>query len=94
VSDTERFPKCYILGIASANIDPTWLVEKSSDHELKDRLPESLLNANLNEFTVWVDPLDATKEYSEGFLDHVTVLIGIALGKTAVAGVIHQPFYG
>ena len=61
---------------------------------MKEVLPNTLLNANLNEFTVWVDPLDATKEYSEGFLDHVTVLIGIALGKKAVAGVIHQPFYG
>ena len=85
---------CGILGIASQNIDPSWLVDISEQHELKDDLPESLLNANLDEFTVWVDPLDATKEYSEGFLDHVTVLIGIALGKKAVAGVIHQPFYG
>ena len=81
-------------GIASANIDPTWLVEKSDEHGLKETLPESLLTANLSDFTVWVDPLDATKEYTEGFLDHVTVLIGIALGKKAVAGVIHQPFYG
>jgi len=81
-------------GIASANIDPTWLVEKSDEHGLQESLPESLLTANLSDFTVWVDPLDATKEYTEGFLDHVTVLIGIALGKKAVAGVIHQPFYG
>ena len=81
-------------GIASANIDPTWLVEKSDEHGLKESLPPSLLTANLSDFTVWVDPLDATKEYTEGFLDHVTVLIGIALGKKAVAGVIHQPFYG
>ncbi len=28
-----------------------------------------------------------------GFLDHVTVLIGIAVSGTAVAGVIHQPYY-
>ena len=26
-------------------------------------------------------------------LDHVTVLIGIAVGRVAVAGVIHQPYY-
>ena len=45
------------------------------------------------QFTVWVDPLDGTKEYTEGFLDHVTVLIGIAVGKRAVAGVINQPFF-
>ena len=30
---------------------------------------------------------------SHGLLDHVTVLIGIAVGKEAVAGVIHQPYW-
>jgi 3'(2'), 5'-bisphosphate nucleotidase len=29
-----------------------------------------------------------------GLLEHVTVLIGIAVGTRAVAGVIHQPYYG
>uniref|UniRef100_A0A8C7SHU8 3'(2'),5'-bisphosphate nucleotidase 1 n=1 Tax=Oncorhynchus mykiss TaxID=8022 RepID=A0A8C7SHU8_ONCMY len=42
---------------------------------------------------VWVDPLDGTKEYTEGLLDHVTVLIGIAYGGKAIAGVINQPFF-
>ncbi|XP_028027549.1 3'(2'),5'-bisphosphate nucleotidase 1-like isoform X1 [Bombyx mandarina] len=28
-----------------------------------------------------------------GFLEHVTVLIGIAVNETPVAGVIHQPYY-
>lgn len=28
-----------------------------------------------------------------GLLDHVTVLIGIAVNGRAVAGVIHQPYY-
>merc|ERR1712141_280905 len=45
-------PKLEVIGeegIASANIEPTWLIEKSSEHELKDSLPESLLNANLDE---------------------------------------------
>jgi len=42
---------------------------------------------------VWIDPLDGTKEYTEGLLDHVTVLIGIAVDGQSVAGVIHQPYY-
>ena len=29
----------------------------------------------------------------QGLLDHVTVLIGIAVGSKAVAGVVHQPYY-
>merc|ERR1719422_1267553 len=47
----------------------------------------------INTLTVWVDPLDGTAEYTQGLLDHVTVLIGIAVGSEAVAGVIHQPYW-
>ena len=61
---------------------------------LEKSLPARLTGAGVEDLTVWVDPLDATKEYTEGHLDHVTVLIGIAFGDEAVAGVIHQPFYG
>ena len=31
--------------------------------------------------------------YITGLLDHVTVLIGIAVNGKSVAGVIYQPFY-
>lgn len=34
-----------------------------------------------------------TAEYTQGLVEHVTVLIGVAVGKTAVGGVIHQPYY-
>lgn len=40
-----------------------------------------------------MDPLDGTSEYTQGLLDHATVLIGIAIGDRAVGGVIHQPYY-
>lgn len=40
-----------------------------------------------------MDPLDGTGEFTEGLLDHVTVLIGIAFEGKAIAGVIHQPYY-
>ena len=75
---------------------------------LKLPCPEEWRGAGLADLTVWVDPLDGTKEYTQvifnqrivallivslkGLLDHVTVLIGIAVGSKAVAGVIHQPY--
>lgn len=37
--------------------------------------------------------MDGTSEYTQGLLDHVTVLIGIAIGERAVGGVIHQPYF-
>ena len=48
----------------------------------------------LSSVAVWVDPLDGTKEFTLGYTDSVTVLIGITVQGRAVAGVIGQPFTG
>ena len=58
-----------------------------------EKLPENVTKAAFEDMTVWIDPLDGTKEFTEGYLDHVTVLVGIAIGKDAIGGVIHQPFW-
>uniref|UniRef100_A0A671MYE0 3'(2'),5'-bisphosphate nucleotidase 1 n=1 Tax=Sinocyclocheilus anshuiensis TaxID=1608454 RepID=A0A671MYE0_9TELE len=63
------------------------------EEEVKRNRKQNMVIFHLSQLVVWVDPLDGTKEYTEGLLDHVTVLIGIAYGGTAIAGVINQPFY-
>ncbi|XP_010021399.1 PREDICTED: 3'(2'),5'-bisphosphate nucleotidase 1 isoform X2 [Nestor notabilis] len=83
------------------------IVEKTGANDLQtkaDRLVQMSVCASLaqkfpkvtiigEELVIWVDPLDGTKEYTEGLLDHVTILIGIAYGGKAIAGVINQPYY-
>jgi 3'(2'), 5'-bisphosphate nucleotidase len=34
-----------------------------------------------------------TSEYTQGLVEHVTVLIGVALKDRAIGGVIHQPYF-
>jgi len=51
----------------------------------------------LSEVTIWIDPLDATQEYTEGKEDHsllkyVTVMVCIVVKDSPVAGVIYQAF--
>lgn len=52
---------------------------------------------DVNDITIWIDPLDATQEYTEGganpdLLEYVMVMICIVVDKYPVAGVVHQPF--
>jgi len=65
--------------------------------ELADHfeVPEDLRKAlTLADTCLWIDPLDGTKEFVLGNLENVTVLIGITVNDTPIAGVIHSPFVG
>ena len=46
----------------------------------------------LSELCIWVDPLDGTKEFTEGRYEFVSTLIGISQLGQPVAGVIAEPY--
>jgi 3'(2'), 5'-bisphosphate nucleotidase len=93
------FPKVSLFG--EEDVDPNdkvpadWIVTDLCDEvlALSAKMPAQYSNVKDEDICIWVDPLDGTAEYTQGLLDHVTVLIGIAVKGEAVAGVIYQPYY-
>ncbi|MBN3324681.1 BPNT1 nucleotidase, partial [Atractosteus spatula] len=93
---SRSFPTITIIGeedLPPEEVEEDLIESRQSEEVLKKHCPAEYSGLREEELVVWVDPLDGTKEYTEGLLDHVTVLIGIAYNGTAIAGVINQPFY-
>ena len=45
------------------------------------------------DMVIWIDPLDGTQGFIQGHLNHITSMIGLAIGNRPRAGIIHKPFY-
>ena len=57
-----------------------------------DEILESFSQFSTEKAVVWIDPLDGTKEFINGNLSAVTVLIGLAIDGKPKLGVVHHPF--
>ncbi|XP_057679416.1 3'(2'),5'-bisphosphate nucleotidase 1 [Corythoichthys intestinalis] len=93
---SRRFPKITIIGEEELPAEEVTedLIENGQSEEILQKVcPAEYSGLKEEELVVWVDPVDGTKEYTEGLLDNVTVLIGIAYAGRAIAGVVNQPFY-
>lgn len=96
----KHFPEICIVGEEGETdlnaVSSDWLVsnfETDCGFLANNACPDQLKDVEDKNITVWVDPLDGTLEFSENKVENTTVLIGVAEGSQAVAGVIHQPYF-
>lgn len=91
------FPNVTVIGEEGSSdlkVPKDWIVsEVNTDFLERNTCPDALKQVKESDLVIWVDPLDGTSEYTQGFLERVTVLIGISVNDRAVGGVIHQPFF-
>ncbi|KOC64741.1 3'(2'),5'-bisphosphate nucleotidase 1 [Habropoda laboriosa] len=91
-----QFPNITIIGeeeSSNCEVPSDWVVTEADQEVLKLKLPAHLEDIDPKDVCIWVDPLDGTAEYVQGLVEHVTVLVGVAIGHRAIGGVIHQPYY-
>lgn len=91
------FPKLNIISEEHSKDDPSCQDQKPfdveatpTDHRIIDYLNDE--HVFVKDVTVWIDPLDATQEYTEGLYQYVTTMVCVAINGVPIIGAIHYPF--
>jgi 3'(2'), 5'-bisphosphate nucleotidase len=93
----KKWPTLHIVGEEAVTPQTENVIEvetervKSYFEEKSFSLPEYMYP--LDSITLYVDPLDGTREFTRALYSHVSVLIGIAYNSEPIAGVVYHPWH-
>lgn len=88
------FPEVEIISeeLDSSNLESSSVPPAAQyNYEVNSVITDDII-VPVKDVKVWIDPLDATQEYTENLREYVTTMVCVALKGHAVIGVIHKPF--
>ena len=91
----KRFPNIEIISEEhdEKDIDLSKISTPSDDDaEVMELLADVSAEVDASDVAVWIDPLDATQEYTENLKQYVTTMVCVAVAGVPTLGIIHKPF--
>ena len=91
----KAFPNIQIISEEhdEAEVDLSKVPNPSFTHpDVAQKLSDISIEVPADDVAVWIDPLDATQEYTEKLLQYVTTMVCVAVKGVPTIGVIHKPF--
>jgi len=92
VAMPEMLPSSSSGLLSSTHSPQTDMTDKLNVHDLDSVKINVPTVYPISDLTLYIDPIDATKEFTEGYYSNVTILIGIAYKSDPIAGVVYQPW--
>ena len=94
-----RWPDLKYISEEHVQVDSSFVACPSTDNPEVEKSAANDPLVPMEDVLVWIDPLDATQEYTEGgenpkLLEYVTVMMCVCVQGEPVAGIIHQAFEG